>query len=97
MSLFDKRTHYKPFDYGWAFEAYDMQQKMHWLPSEVPLHEDVRDWNERLTPEEKNLIGQILKFFTQAPQSASADRHSSARIPCACASAWRILNAACSY
>jgi ribonucleoside-diphosphate reductase beta chain len=65
MSLFDKRTYYKPFDYGWAFEAYDMQQKMHWLPSEVPLHEDVRDWNERLTPEEKNLIGQILKFFTQ--------------------------------
>jgi len=42
-----------------------MQQKMHWLPSEVPLHEDVRDWNERLTPEEKNLINQILKFFTQ--------------------------------
>jgi ribonucleoside-diphosphate reductase beta chain len=40
-------------------------QKMHWLPSEVPLHEDIRDWNERLTKEEKNLINQILKFFTQ--------------------------------
>ena len=38
---------------------------MHWLPSEVPLHEDIRDWNERLTKEEKNLINQILKFFTQ--------------------------------
>ena len=65
MSLFKERIHYKPFDYEWAFEAYDMQQKMHWLPSEVPLHEDVRDWNERLTAEEKNLISQILKFFTQ--------------------------------
>ena len=65
MSLFKERVHYKPFDYEWAFEAYDMQQKMHWLPSEVPLHEDVRDWNERLTAEEKNLISQILKFFTQ--------------------------------
>ena len=53
MSLFKERIHYKPFDYEWAFEAYDMQQKMHWLPSEVPLHEDVRDWNERLTAEEK--------------------------------------------
>ena len=42
MSLFKERIHYKPFDYEWAFEAYDMQQKMHWLPSEVPLHEDVR-------------------------------------------------------
>ena len=55
MSLFKERIYYKPFDYEWAFEAYDMQQKMHWLPSEVPLHEDVRDWNERLTAEEKNL------------------------------------------
>ena len=38
---------------------------MHWLPSEVPLAEDVRDWNERLNKREKNLITQILKFFTQ--------------------------------
>ena len=65
MSLFKERVYYKPFDYEWAFEAYDTQQKMHWLPSEVPLHEDIRDWNEKLTPEEKNLINQILKFFTQ--------------------------------
>src|SRR5210317_1181311 len=65
MSLFKTRNYYKPFDYEWAFEAYDTMQKMHWLPSEVALHEDVRDWNERLTQEEKNLIGQILKFFTQ--------------------------------
>jgi len=65
MSLFKARTHYKPFDYEWAFEAYDTMQKMHWLPSEVPLHEDIRDWNERLTEEEKSLISNILKFFTQ--------------------------------
>jgi len=65
MSLFTERNYYKPFDYDWAFNAYDTMQKMHWLPSEVPLHEDIRDWNERLTKEEKNLINQILKFFTQ--------------------------------
>ena len=65
MNLFKERTHYKPFTYDWAFESYDMQQKMHWLPSEVSLHEDVRDWNERLTDSEKNLINQTLKFFTQ--------------------------------
>ena len=64
-NLFKDRPHYKPFDYSWAFESYEMQQKMHWLPSEVSLHEDVRDWNERLEPAEKNLINQILKFFTQ--------------------------------
>ena len=65
MSLFKERNYYKPFDYDWAFDAYDTMQKMHWLPSEVPLHEDIRDWNERLSKEEKNLINQILKFFTQ--------------------------------
>jgi len=65
MSLFKERNYYKPFDYDWAFESYGTMQKMHWLPSEVPLHEDIRDWNERLTKEEKNLINQILKFFTQ--------------------------------
>ena len=65
MSLLKERIYYKPFEYPWAFDAYDMQQKMHWLPSEVPLAEDVRDWNERLNKREKNLITQILKFFTQ--------------------------------
>ena len=65
MSLLKERNYYKPFQYPWAFEAYDQQQKMHWLPSEVPLAEDVRDWNERLSDKEKNLITQILKFFTQ--------------------------------
>ena len=65
MSLFKERNHYKPFEYPWAFDAYDAQQKMHWLPSEVPLAEDVRDWNDRLNSNEKNLITQILKFFTQ--------------------------------
>ncbi len=65
MPLQKERTHYKPFEYPWAFEAYDTQQKMHWLPSEVPMMEDVKDWNSRLTNEEKNLVTQILKFFTQ--------------------------------
>jgi len=65
MSVFEARDYYKPFKYPWAFEAYDMQQKMHWLPSEVPLHEDVNDWNNRMDTAEKNLVKQILTFFTQ--------------------------------
>jgi ribonucleoside-diphosphate reductase beta chain len=65
MSVFNSRDYYKPFKYEWAFEAYDMQQKMHWLPSEVPLHEDVNDWNHRMNDGEKNLVKQILTFFTQ--------------------------------
>ena len=65
MSVFEGREYYKPFEYPWAFEAYDQQQKMHWLPSEVPLHEDVHDWSSKMTAPEKNLVKQILTFFTQ--------------------------------
>lgn len=57
---------YKPFNYPWAYQAWLRQQQIHWLPEEVPLAEDVRDWNRNLTPQEKNLLTQIFRFFTQA-------------------------------
>ena len=43
-----------------------MQQRIHWLPEEVPLADDVKDWQRRLTPEERNLLTQIFRFFTQS-------------------------------
>ncbi len=43
-----------------------MQQRIHWLPEEVPLADDVRDWKKNLAPSEKNLLTQIFRFFTQA-------------------------------
>jgi ribonucleoside-diphosphate reductase beta chain len=39
---------------------------MHWLPEEVSLAEDVRDWRMNLLPQEKHLLTQIFRFFTQA-------------------------------
>lgn len=57
---------YKPFHYPWAYEAWLMQQRLHWLPEEVPLAEDVKDWRQRLTDSERNLLTQIFRFFTQA-------------------------------
>lgn len=66
MSLLDKRNVYKPFNYPWAYEAFKQQNKMHWLPEEVPLREDVRDWNKNISRREKNLLTQIFRFFTQA-------------------------------
>lgn len=66
MSLLSQRSYYKPFSYSWAFEFYDKQQKMHWIPDEVPLREDVNDWNSKLTTNEKDLLTQIFRFFTQS-------------------------------
>jgi ribonucleoside-diphosphate reductase beta chain len=38
---------------------------MLWLPEEVPLHRDVADWENKLSTNEKNLLTQIFRFFTQ--------------------------------
>lgn len=57
---------YKPFRYEWAYEAWQIQQRLHWLPEEVSMADDVYDWNHKLTKEEKNLLTQIFRFFTQA-------------------------------
>jgi ribonucleoside-diphosphate reductase beta chain len=43
-----------------------MQNQIHWLPEEVPMADDVKDWETLLTVEEKNLITQIFRFFVQA-------------------------------
>ncbi len=39
---------------------------MHWLPEEVPLADDVKDWRNKLSDAERNLLTQIFRFFTQS-------------------------------
>ncbi len=57
---------YKPFRYPWAYEAWLVQQRVHWLPEEIPLMDDVRDWHNNLTDVDRHLLTQIFRFFTQA-------------------------------
>ena len=66
MSLLEARKTYKPFEYPWAFEFWKRQQQVHWLPEEVPLGEDCRDWAQKISEHERNLLTQIFRFFTQA-------------------------------
>lgn len=66
MSLLEERIVYKPFQYPWAYDAWLTQQRIHWLPEEVPLADDVRDWHRKLSDAERNLLSQIFRFFTQA-------------------------------
>ena len=65
MSLLNTREYYKPFDDPWMFDYYVLQNQMHWMPESVPLHTDVKDWQE-LTDKEKNLLTQIFRLFTQS-------------------------------
>ncbi len=57
---------YKPFRYPWAYECWQKQQQLHWLPEEVPMADDIKDWKQKLTASERNLLTQIFRFFTQA-------------------------------
>lgn len=66
MPLTEARAGFKPFEYDWAYEAWLMQQRIHWLPEEVPMADDVRDWNQKLSEPERNLLTQIFRFFTQS-------------------------------
>tara|TARA_Y100001934_G_scaffold266457_1_gene345917 strand:- start:4 stop:963 length:960 start_codon:yes stop_codon:yes gene_type:complete len=66
MSLLDARPVYKPFQYPWAYDAWLTQQRSHWLPEEVPLADDVKDWHRNMSEAERNLLTQIFRFFTQA-------------------------------
>lgn len=65
-SLLNSPGTYKPCRYPWARDAWSMQQRMHWMPEEVPMADDVKDWKYNLSPGEKHLLTQIFRFFTQA-------------------------------
>ena len=71
MSLLATRDYYKPFDYPWMFDYYSQQNQMHWFPEDVPLHNDVKDW-QSLDDNEKNLLTQIFRLFTQSDVDVSS-------------------------
>lgn len=65
MSLIEERVVYKPFEYPKAYDYWLKQQQAHWLHTEVPMSQDITDWNSNLKDHEKNVIGGILKGFAQ--------------------------------
>ena len=64
-NLTDERSHFKPFNYPWAYDAWIKHEQSHWLHTEVPMLEDVKDWKKKLTENEKNFLTHIFRFFTQ--------------------------------
>jgi ribonucleoside-diphosphate reductase beta chain len=66
---------YKPFQYPWAFDYFNTHEKLHWIPEEVTMGEDVKDFHDKLTPNERNLITQIFRFFVTADQEVGDNYH----------------------
>ena len=56
MGLLVENPVYKPFRYPWCYDAWLTQQRIHWLPEEVPLGDDVRDWQKKLVPTRKKSL-----------------------------------------
>lgn len=51
--------------YEWAYEYWLAHEQVHWLFNEVPMHDDVNDWRNKLSKEEKEFLTHLFRFFTQ--------------------------------
>ena len=70
--LFTERIPFKPFEYPQYYtEGWLKQAQAFWLHTEIPMQGDIKDWNENLSSEEKNLVGNILLGFAQTECAVS--------------------------
>lgn len=65
LKLTDNRAHFKPFNYPWAYDAFVKSEQMHWLWTEIPMAEDVNDWKNKLTSDDRTFLTHLYRFFTQ--------------------------------
>ena len=63
--LTDERSSFKPFNYPWAYDAWLQHEQSHWIHTEVPMLEDVKDWKNKISDQEKHFLTNIFRFFTQ--------------------------------
>lgn len=63
--LLSTRNYYKPFTYPQFFDRWSKHERSHWSPSEVAMHDDINDWNNKLTDLQKDFLTNIFRFFTQ--------------------------------
>jgi len=65
-SILTPRPTYAPFEYEQAYKYWELQQQSHWLHTEISMGPDINDWKTILSDTEKQVIGHILKGFTQS-------------------------------
>tara|TARA_R110002126_G_scaffold71121_6_gene178584 strand:+ start:4089 stop:5084 length:996 start_codon:yes stop_codon:yes gene_type:complete len=70
--LTEERPYFKPFNYPWAYELWIKHEQSHWLHTEVPMLEDVKDWKNNISQNEKYFLTQIFRFFTQSDIDVAA-------------------------
>ncbi len=57
-----------PLKYPWAYELYRQMEANHWLPQEIPMFDDVQQWNDgrMLSALERNIIRVGIGYFCSA-------------------------------
>ena len=57
-----------PFKYDWAWQKYLDGSANHWMPEEIPMHDDIKIWNDpkALTEDERKIVEVNLGFFSTA-------------------------------
>ena len=46
LRITDTRSYYKPFKYAWCFDDWLRHEQSHWIHTEVPMLDDVKDWKK---------------------------------------------------
>lgn len=68
-TLLSGRPFWKPFTYERFYRMGLEHKQSNWLPFEVPMHEDINDWNNKLSEPQKRFLTNIFLFFTQGDVS----------------------------
>ena len=79
---------YKPFRYPWAHDYWKRQQQIHWMPEEVPLGEDCKDWAGKLTDAD---MSKLTALFIDAVISLRSFRGYSVDVQIDVKERWYIL------
>ncbi|OED34462.1 hypothetical protein AB832_07540 [Flavobacteriaceae bacterium (ex Bugula neritina AB1)] len=73
--ILDPSKGFKPIEYPWALEFWKLQQQLHWTADEIPMDEDVKDWNNKLSKGQKENLSSLFLFFTQSDVDVANGYH----------------------
>ncbi len=65
MSKFQRYSLF-PIKYPTLYKFYEDQRDAFWVPAEVDLETDVKEWREKLTDNDRHFLTYTLAFFAQA-------------------------------
>ena len=62
-----------PMKHTWAWDAYNVGNANHWLPTEISMQKDIEQWNSptTLTEDERRAFKTVLGFFTTGDSLAA--------------------------